>query len=578
MPEVDALMPEDPATLGPYRLTGRLGEGGQGTVFRGEGPSGERVAIKLLHARLAADADARRRFVQEAAVAGRVARFCTAKVLHADVAGNRPYIVSEFVEGVSLADLVARQGPRTEGALERLAIGTATALVAIHQAGLVHRDLKPQNVLMGSDGPRVIDFGIAKALDSMSSQTSQIIGTPAYMAPEQIRGEALTPAVDTFAWACMIAFAGTGAAPFGQDAMPAVINRILNEEPRLAGLPPQMEALLRACLSKDPARRPTARRLLARLLGEEDEHDGSDLLTRGTDLAAAPTTPPGGYLPTQPATSHPPASGYAPASGHAPADGPAPAVGNTPAGGHAPVGGYAAAGGYVPTQGAGQYVPPGQRDPAPAAGQYGGATRPAAGHEPSGRTQEVRRPVRPVVWILPAVLVAVIAALGGALAMSLMSGDGGGGGSSSGRASSGGAALSGSTAPPSSTPSSTSSSTPSGTPPSSGFPAEYAGTWTGTVRQSDGHTWPIRLTMAAGSSVGQVTYDDPGCSGIETLLSKSDGTLSLREDITQGKNACTDQGSVTLRLQQDGTIAFTYLAQRDTGSGGYSATAVLRRS
>src|SRR6266545_4479182 len=187
MAEAQPLQPGDPGRLGDYVLSGRLGEGGQGTVFLGRSPSGEAVAVKLLHA--VDDPKARSRFVRELAVAKQVATFWTAQVLDADVAGDRPYIVGEFVAGPTLQALVIEEGPRGKGALERLAIGTATALTAIHRAGVVHRDFKPANVLLGSDGPRVIDFGIARALD-VTATVSQLIGTPSYMAPEQLTDNA----------------------------------------------------------------------------------------------------------------------------------------------------------------------------------------------------------------------------------------------------------------------------------------------------------------------------------------------------------------------------------------------------
>src|ERR671914_1529531 len=198
MPQATPLLPGDPERLGAYELTGRLGEGGQGMVFLGTAPAddpgdggpGVPVAVKLLHARLSTDAKARSRFAAEVAVAQRVAPFCTAPILDADVEGDTPYIVSEYIDGPSLQDVVSRQGPRTGTALHRLAVGTITALTAIHQAGVVHRDLKPSNVLLAADGPRVIDFGIARALDATGTLSSTAIGTPAYMAPEQISGTA----------------------------------------------------------------------------------------------------------------------------------------------------------------------------------------------------------------------------------------------------------------------------------------------------------------------------------------------------------------------------------------------------
>src|SRR6266545_3317017 len=211
MPQAAPLRSGDPARVGAYRLIGRLGEGGQGTVFLGAvapaddtDPEGTPVAIKLLHARLSGDAKARSRFAAEVAVAQRVSPFCTARILDADVQGDTPYIVSEYIDGHSLQDIVTAEGPRTGTALHRLAIGTITALTAIHQTGVVHRDLKPSNVLLAADGPRVIDFGIARALDATGTLSSTTVGTPAYMSPEQISGALAGPATDVFAWGCTI--------------------------------------------------------------------------------------------------------------------------------------------------------------------------------------------------------------------------------------------------------------------------------------------------------------------------------------------------------------------------------------
>ncbi|GAA2420993.1 hypothetical protein GCM10010191_35460 [Actinomadura vinacea] len=298
MPE---LQPGDPRRLGSYELLERLGEGGQGVVYLGVDASGSQAAIKLLRADLAVDADARNRFVREAQAAKQVARFCTAQVLEADVAGDQPYIASEYVPGPSLHKHVMEQGPIPGAALERLAIGTLTAMVAIHQAGIVHRDFKPHNVIMAPDGPRVIDFGIARALDTGQTAATKAIGTPSYMAPEQVAGATLTEAVDVWAWATTMVFAATGRPPFGDDTVVAVINRVMHEPPSLEGLPPDLHRLIAACLAKEPERRPTAQQLMMTLIGAgpaaqtqmDDPAQATTLLAEGSHRAAGAPMPSG---------------------------------------------------------------------------------------------------------------------------------------------------------------------------------------------------------------------------------------------------------------------------------------------
>lgn len=258
--------PGDPRAFAGYTVAGRLGEGGQGTVFLAYGPGGERVAVKVLHARFGTDPKARARFVREVDAARRVGGFCTAQVLAADLDRDVPYVVSEFIDGPSLREFILRRGPQTGAALERLAIGTLTALVAIHRAGIVHRDFKPGNVLLSPEGPRVVDFGIARLLDATSTLTSQAVGTPAYMAPEQLEGHPVGPATDMFAWGATMAHAGTGKSPFGADSVAAVVAAILDAEPDLTGLTGPLFPFVAACLAKDPAMRPAAGDLLARLL------------------------------------------------------------------------------------------------------------------------------------------------------------------------------------------------------------------------------------------------------------------------------------------------------------------------
>ncbi|OPG11816.1 serine/threonine-protein kinase [Microbispora sp. GKU 823] len=268
-----ALRGSDPAFIGPYRIVRRLGAGGQGIVYLGTDDAGTPVAVKVLRPEIAADETTRSRFAREVAIARRVASFCTAQFLAADLWSDPPYIVTEYVDGPSLQEEVARNGPRTGAALHRLAVGTATALTAIHEAGLVHRDFKPGNVLLGADGPRVIDFGIARALDATATVSSQVVGTPAYMAPEQIKGAEIGPAADVFAWGAVVAFAATGRSPFAADSTHAVLYRVIGGEPDIAGVPDPLRALVARCLAKEPAERPTMREVLMWLLGSADSPD-----------------------------------------------------------------------------------------------------------------------------------------------------------------------------------------------------------------------------------------------------------------------------------------------------------------
>ena len=266
MPEMLPLRETDPRDVGDYRLLGRLGEGGQGVVFLAVGPDGSQVAVKLLPP--TTNPQVRSRFLKEVAAAQRVARFCTAQVVDAGIFERRPFIVSEYVSGPSLVEVVEQYGPHTDAALERIAIATLTALGAVHAVGMVHRDFKPGNVLLGPDGPVVIDFGLA-AVPGMTTtgMSGQIaIGTPAYMAPEQLAGERVTAAADMWSWAVTMAYAGTGELPFKGDSLTATAFAILHSEPRVGRLPEPMVSLVHRCLNKDPAARPSARGALSELV------------------------------------------------------------------------------------------------------------------------------------------------------------------------------------------------------------------------------------------------------------------------------------------------------------------------
>ncbi|MFF0524043.1 serine/threonine-protein kinase [Actinomadura nitritigenes] len=265
----EALRPDDPTGLGPYRLVGRLGRGGMGTVYLGEEAGGRRVAVKVINRELAGEAPFRDRFRREVTAARQVRRFCTAPVVDAELDRDPLYVVTEYIDGPSLESAVRERGPLPGSDLEGLAVGVATALAAIHGAGIVHRDLKPANVLLSSTGPRVIDFGIARALDAADgpTRTGQFVGTPNYLPPELLRGEPVTPASDVFSWGCVVAYAGTGTAPFSGSTVPEIFYRVAHDEPKLDGLDPGLRDIVAAALDKDPRNRPSVQELLGRLVG-----------------------------------------------------------------------------------------------------------------------------------------------------------------------------------------------------------------------------------------------------------------------------------------------------------------------
>jgi predicted Ser/Thr protein kinase len=282
------LRPGDPRQLGSYIILARLGEGGMGSVFLGRAGSGRLVAIKVIKPEFAYEDEFRARFRSEVNRARQVPPFCTAEVLDADPEHGTPYLVVEYVDGPNLAEVVGEQGPLTGGNLHSVAVGVATALTAIHGAGVIHRDLKPGNVLFSLGTPKVIDFGIARALEvtSQHTRTDQMVGTVAYMAPERFEGNrvSVTPAADVFAWGAVVAYAGTGRTPFAADSAAATAARILTQPPLLYGLSGPLRDLVALALQKDPADRPTAHELLGMLLGA-GPHDVPGL---AADLARRP--------------------------------------------------------------------------------------------------------------------------------------------------------------------------------------------------------------------------------------------------------------------------------------------------
>jgi hypothetical protein len=282
---VGVLQPSDPRLIGPYQLIGRLGSGGMGRVFLGMSAVGRPVAVKIIHAELAADPEFRARFGVEVAAARKVSGLFTALVADADVDAPVPWLATAYVSGPSLSEAVRDRGPLSLPSLLALAAGLAKSLSAIHAAGVVHGDLKPSNVLLAPDGPRVIDFGISQAAEAAPlARGGLVVGTPSFMSPEQAAGQAVGPLSDVFSLGAVLAFAATGRRPFGRGQATSVLERVVRGAPDLQGAPPEMLPLIERCLVKDSAGRPAAADLLAQVTAVQAALDQPE----GQAPAAAP--------------------------------------------------------------------------------------------------------------------------------------------------------------------------------------------------------------------------------------------------------------------------------------------------
>ncbi|MFI8827205.1 serine/threonine-protein kinase [Streptomyces sp. NPDC053431] len=257
---------EDPRIVGSFRLHRRLGAGGMGVVYLGSDRRGQRVALKVIRPDLAEDQEFRSRFAREVSAARRIRGGCTARLVAADLEAERPWFATQYVPGPSLHDRVAEEGPLRASDVAAIGAALSEGLVAVHEAGVVHRDLKPSNILLSPKGPRIIDFGIAWATGASTlTHVGTAVGSPGFLAPEQVRGAAVTPATDVFSLGATLAYAAMGDSPFGHGSSEVMLYRVVHEEPQLHGVPDALAPLVRACLAKDPEERPSTLQLSMRL-------------------------------------------------------------------------------------------------------------------------------------------------------------------------------------------------------------------------------------------------------------------------------------------------------------------------
>ncbi|GAA3834906.1 serine/threonine-protein kinase [Streptomyces chiangmaiensis] len=257
---------EDPRVVGSFRLHRRLGAGGMGVVYLGSDKRGQRVALKVIRPDLAEDQEFRSRFAREVSAARRIRGGCTARLVAADLEADRPWFATQYVPGPSLHDKVAEAGPLSAADVAAVGAALSEGLVAVHEAGVVHRDLKPSNILLSPKGPRIIDFGIAWATGASTlTHVGTAVGSPGFLAPEQVRGAAVTPATDVFSLGATLAYAATGDSPFGHGSSEVMLYRVVHEDPQLPGMPDALAPLVHACLAKDPEERPSTLQLSLRL-------------------------------------------------------------------------------------------------------------------------------------------------------------------------------------------------------------------------------------------------------------------------------------------------------------------------
>ncbi|WP_372350539.1 serine/threonine-protein kinase [Streptomyces sp. KL116D] len=594
MERLESLVSGDPQRIGAYRLIGRLGAGGMGQVYLARSERGRTVAVKLVRQELAEQEEFRHRFRQEVQAARRVGGAWTAPVLDADTDAAIPWLATGYVAGPALQQVVSHDyGALPERSVRILAAGLTHALKDIHDAGIVHRDLKPSNVLVTIDGPRVIDFGIARALETVTdgglTRTGALVGSPGFMAPEQVRGDRITPACDVFCLGSVLAYAATGALPFGtsNSGVHAMMFRIAQEEPDLADLPEGLQDLVRDCLRKQPADRPTLDELLERTGAEDTLGDGGR--TRDPWLPGALVAQLGRHAvqlldsedPEQAASGPPPVPpppADPPAEPQAEPDAPPP-----------PGRPGAVQLNHLPTMVVGQDTPtpapappayghPHQPQPQPPAYGYPPAAQGSWGHTPpygpgvlplGSPQQEPPRRGRSTAALLAVALIVAIGAGGSVYA--LMKDDGSSPTAQENEQSPASASAPASPAPSSqgqdpSTPET--SSSPAETPQSAAgeIPAKFLGTWSGAIDNATGHH-PRQITIQQGEpgdTVLSMTADGPQKDGQPyhclfegELTSATDSTLRIGGTdpvIAEPASACTPGKPSTVTILPSGQL------------------------
>jgi hypothetical protein len=543
---------DDPGEIAGYRIRARLGTGGMGRVYLGFTQGGRPVAVKSVRPELADDPDFRLRFRHEVAAARRVGGLYTAQVLDADPDAMPPWLVTAYVPGPSLQQAVAEHGPMPAGTVLLLMAGVAEALQAIHAAGVVHRDLKPSNVLLAADGPRVIDFGIARAIEATSvTRTGMRVGSPQFMAPEQIAGDAVTPAIDIFALGALAAFAATARQAFGEGTQAAVMYRVVHEAPNLEGCPPPLRGLIEQCLAKQPAQRPAPGGIVAACRG----------YAAGGNLEIAQS-----WLPPAVAaglTQHAPPPVWG--AGATPA-GPGPAQWGPPAGpplaaapGAAqpgiPAPGFRTAG--LPPPGMSPYAPAVTAQP-PAAtwGAYPGGF-------PGGGGPRRRARTGAVVGAAAAAVLA-LAVTAGLLAWHAIAARTRPAPQPSIAAQGLGQQTAGVTSP---------------TPPASAAASApwYSGTWVGSADQPFGVVthWTARLTFPVSGKNGTFAFPSLGCSGTLVVTAAGTSTLLANERVTSNPRRLCAARAV-LALVQTGPTTMS-LAWQDASDKNNVAAGHLTR-